>query len=100
MANFVITEDLIERVERRTAYMLAGLEVPELDVIRKNNPDGSTYVAYEPPPLPSGQELLAQMLITEGRPVDGPFVQVAMRAAICELLMQQQEESVEEEQQE
>jgi hypothetical protein len=87
MSNISVTAELLDGVERRTAYLLAGLEVPDDGTIYKFNAQaGTSEVSRKPPELPSGQELLAHLL-REGRPVNGPWAQVAKEAAICELLL-------------
>jgi hypothetical protein len=83
-----VTEVILEGVERRTAYLLAGLEVPEYGAIRSTNFDGTTTLEREPLELPSGRALLAHLL-REGRPTNGRWVQIAKEAAICELLLAQ-----------
>ena len=83
------TDVLIERLERRTAYLLAGLPEPDT-TIKKFNAYGPPTVV-EQPPLPSGREFLAH-LITEGRSLNDPAVQVAREAAIAELLVPEAEE--------
>lgn len=83
------TDVLISRMERRTAYLLAGLREPDA-TISKWGVDGTSTV-IEQPPLPSGRELLAQFL-EEGRSLDDRAVRVAREAAIAELLLTGQEE--------
>jgi hypothetical protein len=85
MKNISVTAELLDGVERRTAYELAGLEVPDDGTTYKANFDGTTTVSRKPPVLPSGRALLAQLL-QEGRPVDGRWVQIAKEAAIAEAL--------------
>jgi hypothetical protein len=85
-----VTEVILDGVERRTAYLLAGLEAPDDGTIYKANFDGTTTVSRKPPELPSGRALLAQLL-QEGRPVNGRWVQIAKEAAIAELLAQEAE---------
>jgi hypothetical protein len=85
-----VTEVILDGVERRTAYLLAGLEVPDDGTIYKANFDGSTTVSRKPPELPSGRALLAHLL-QEGRPVNGRWVQIAKEAAIAELLTREAE---------
>jgi hypothetical protein len=80
-----VTEEILDGVERRAAYLLAGLKVPDDGTIYKANFDGTTTVSRKPPVLPSGRALLAQLL-QEGRPVDGRWVQIAKEAAIAEAL--------------
>ncbi len=81
-----VTEEMLDRVERRTAHQLAGLGDGPSEAIRKSNADGTSYVAYEPPPLPSGTELLAQF-VEEGRDLKSPAFLVAKEAAIAERLL-------------
>jgi hypothetical protein len=88
--NLAITAGILDGVERRTAYLLAGLEVPDDGTIYKANFDGTTTVSRKPPELPSGRTLLARFL-QEGRPVNGRWVQIAKEAAIAELLTQEAE---------
>jgi hypothetical protein len=83
-----VTEVILDGVERRTAYLLAGLEVPDDGTIYKAKFDGTTTVSRKPPELPSGRALLAYLL-GEGRPVNGGWVQIAKEAAIAELLLGQ-----------
>jgi hypothetical protein len=83
-----VTEVILDSVERRTAYLLAGLEVPDDGTLYEANFDGTTTVSRKPPELPSGRALLARLL-QEGRPVNGRWVQIAKEAAICELLLGQ-----------
>jgi hypothetical protein len=83
-----VTEVILDGVERRTAYLLAGLEVPDDGTIYAANFDGTSEVLREAPELPSGRALLAHLL-REGRPVNGGWVQMAKEAAICELLLGQ-----------
>jgi hypothetical protein len=85
-----VTEEILDGVERRTAYLLAGLEVPDDGTIYKANFDGTTTVSRKPPELPSGRALLAHLL-REGRPVNGRWVQIAKEAAIADLLTQEAE---------
>jgi hypothetical protein len=80
-----VTDELLERLQRRTVFLLAGLGVPQDGGIYKTNADGSATLERKPPPLPGGRELLAQML-HEGRPVTDRFVVAAKEAAIAELL--------------
>jgi hypothetical protein len=86
-----VTEVILDGVERRTAHLLAGLEVPEYGAVRSTNFDGTTTLEREPLELPSGRALLAHLL-QEGRPVNGGWVQIAKEAAICELLLGQSTE--------
>jgi hypothetical protein len=82
--------EVLDGVERRTAYLLAGLEVPDDGTLYEASFDGTTTVSRKPPELPSGRALLAQLL-QEGRPVNGRWVQIAKEAAIAELLTQEAE---------
>lgn len=82
------TTEIIDGVERRTAYLLAGLEVPEYGALYKAKFDGTTTLEREGPELPSGRTLLAYLL-REGRAVKERPVVVAKEAAICELLLGQ-----------
>jgi hypothetical protein len=77
--------EVLDGVERRTAYLLAGLEVPDDGTLYEASFDGTTTVSRKPPELPSGRELLAYLL-REGRPVNGRWVQIAREAAIAEAL--------------
>ena len=86
--SLAITQEILDGVERRTAYLLAGLEAPDDGTIYKTSFDGTTTVSRKPPELPSGCELLAQLL-QEGRRMNERPVQVAKEAAICELLLAQ-----------
>lgn len=81
-----VNEEILDGVERRTANLLAGLEVPDDGTIYKANFDGTTTVSRKPPELPSGRELLAHVL-GEGRRINERSVTVAKEAAICELLL-------------
>jgi hypothetical protein len=83
-----VTEEILGGVERRTAYLLAGLEVPDDGTIYEAKFDGTTTVSRKPPELPSGRALLAYLL-REGRTVNERSVVVAKEAAICELLLRQ-----------
>ena len=85
-----VTEVILDGVQRRTAYLLAGLEVPDDGTLYKASFDGTTTVSRKPPELPSGRALLAHFL-QEGRPVNGRWVQIAKEAAIAELLTQEAE---------
>jgi hypothetical protein len=82
------TAEIIDGVERRTAYLLAGLEVPDGRVYEFNSQTGTSEVLSETPELPSGRALLAYLL-REGRTVKERPVVVAKEAAICELLLGQ-----------
>jgi hypothetical protein len=62
------TAEIIDGVERRTAYLLAGLEVPDGRVYEFNSQTGTSEVLSETPELPSGRALLAYLL-REGRTV-------------------------------
>ena len=83
-----VTEEILDGVEQRTAYLLAGLEVPEYGALYKASFDGTTTLIREAPELPPGRALLAQLL-QEGRTIRVRPVQVAKEAAICELLLAQ-----------
>jgi hypothetical protein len=80
------TTEIIDGVEQRTAYLLAGLEVPEYGAIYGASFDGTTTLKRKGPELPSGRELLAYVL-GEGRRMNERSVAVAKEAAICELLL-------------
>jgi hypothetical protein len=82
------TAEIIDGVERRTAYLLAGLEVPEYGAVYIAHFDGTTTLEREGPELPSGRALLAHLL-GEGHPLTVRPVMVAKEAAICELLFGQ-----------
>jgi hypothetical protein len=82
------TAEIIDGVEQRTAYLLAGLEVPDDGTLYEASFDGTTTVSRKPPELPSGRALLAYLL-REGRTVKERSVVVAKEAAICELLLAQ-----------
>jgi hypothetical protein len=87
--NLAITAEILDGVERRTGYLLAGLEVPDDGTIYEfNSQTGTSEVLSETPELPSGRALLAHLL-QEGRPVNGGWVQIAKEAAIAELLLGQ-----------
>jgi hypothetical protein len=88
MKNISVTAELLDGVERRTAYELAGLEVPDDGTIYKASFDGTTTVSRKPPELPTGRALLAYLL-GEGRRMNERSVVVAKEAAICELLLAQ-----------
>jgi hypothetical protein len=81
-----VTEEILGGVEQRTAYLLAGLEVPEYGALYSADFEGTTTLEREGPELPSGRALLAQLL-QEGRNIKERPVQVAKEAAICELLL-------------
>jgi hypothetical protein len=83
-----VTEEILGGVEQRTAYLLAGLEVPEYGALYAANFEGTTTLEREPLELPSGRELLAHLL-GEGRRMNERSVAVAKEAAICELLLGQ-----------
>ena len=83
-----VTEEILGGVEQRTAYLLAGLEVPEYGALYSADFEGTTTLEREGPELPSGRALLAQLL-QEGRNIRERPVQVAKEAAICELLLAQ-----------
>jgi hypothetical protein len=80
--------EVLDGVERRTAYRLAGLEVPDDGTLYEASFDGTTTVRRKPPELPSGRALLTYLL-REGRSVKERPVVVAKEAAICELLLGQ-----------
>jgi hypothetical protein len=86
--SLAITAEMIDSVEERTAYLLAGLEVPEGRVYEFNSQTGTSEVLSEPPELPSGRALLAHLL-REGRSAKERPVAVAKEAAICELILAQ-----------
>ena len=86
--SLAITSEILDGVEQRTAYLLAGLEAPEYGAIYKASFDGTSTLMREAPELPSGRALLAQLL-QEGRTVRDRPVMVAKEAAICELLLEQ-----------
>jgi hypothetical protein len=90
MSNISVTAELLDSVERRTAYLLAGLEVPDERLYEFNSQTGTSEPLGGPPELPSGRALLAYLL-QEGRPVNGGWVQIAKEAAIAELLTQEAE---------
>ncbi len=85
MGDIRVDEEILDGVERRTAYLLAGLEVPDGRVYKFNSQTGESTVIGGPPELPSGRVLLAHLL-REGRPVDGRWVQIAKEATIAEAL--------------
>jgi hypothetical protein len=80
-----VTEVILDGVERRTAYLLAGLEVPDGRLYEFNSQTGTSEVLSETPELPSGRALLAYLL-GEGRTVRERPVVVAKEAAIAEAL--------------
>lgn len=80
-----VTEVILDSVERRAVYQLAGLEMPDDGTLYEASFDGTTTVSRKPPELPSGRALLAHLL-QEGRPVNGRWVQVAKEAVIAEAL--------------
>jgi hypothetical protein len=82
------TAEIIDGVEQRTAYLLAGLEVPDDGTLYEASFDGTTTVSRKPPELPSGRALLTYLL-REGHTVNERSVAVAKEAAICELLLAQ-----------
>jgi hypothetical protein len=86
--NVQVTAEIIDGVERRTAYHLAGLEVPDGTVYEFNSQTGESKAIGGAPELPSGRALLAHLL-QEGRPVNGRWVPIAKEAAIAELLLAQ-----------
>ncbi len=83
-----VTEVILDSVERRTAYLLAGLEVPDERLYEFNSQTGTSEPRGGPPELPSGRALLAHLL-GEGRSVKERPVVVAKEAAISELLLGQ-----------
>ena len=86
-----VTAELLDGVEQRTAYLLAGLEVPDERLYEFNAQTGTSEVLSETPELPSGRALLAHLL-QEGRRMNERSVAVAKEAAICELLLGQSTE--------
>jgi hypothetical protein len=86
-----VTEVILDGVERRTAYLLAGLELPDERLYKFNSQTGESTPIGEPLELPSGRDLLAHLL-GEGRGVRERSVVVAKEAAICELLLGQSTE--------
>jgi hypothetical protein len=83
-----VTEVILDSVERRTAYLLAGLEVPDERIYEFNSQTGTSEPRGDTLELPSGRALLAHLL-REGRSVRERPVVVAKEAAICELLLGQ-----------
>jgi hypothetical protein len=83
-----VTEVILDSVERRTAYLLAGLEVPDERIYEFNSQTGTSKPRGDTLELPSGRALLAHLL-REGRSVRERPVVVAKEAAICELLLGQ-----------
>jgi hypothetical protein len=83
-----VTQEILDGVERRTAYLLADLELPDERLYEFNAQTGTSEVLSETPELPSGRALLAHLL-REGRTVKEGPVAVAKEAAICELLLGQ-----------
>jgi hypothetical protein len=83
--NVQVTAEIIDGVERRTAYHLAGLEVPDGTVYEFNSQTGESKAIGGAPELPSGRALLAHLL-GEGRTVRERPVVVAREAAIAEAL--------------
>ena len=83
-----VTEVILDSVERRTAYLLAGLEVPDGRLYEFNSQTGTSEPRGDTLELPSGRALLAYLL-REGRSVRERPVVVAKEAAICELLLAQ-----------
>jgi len=75
-----VTAEIIDSVERRTAYLLAGLEVPDGRLYEFNAQTGTSEVLSEPPELPSGRALLTYLL-REGRTTKEHPVVVAKEAA-------------------
>jgi hypothetical protein len=86
--NVQVTAEIIDGVEQRTAYLLAGLEVPDERTYKFNPQTGTSEAVGVPLELPSGRELLAHLL-REGRTVREHPVVIAKEAAICELLLAQ-----------
>jgi hypothetical protein len=86
-----VTEVILDGVERRTAYLLAGLEVPDRRLYEFNSQTGTSTPLGDTLELPSGRALLAHLL-REGRTVRERPVVVAKEAAICELLLGQSTE--------
>ena len=83
-----VTEVILDSVERRTAYLLAGLEVPDERIYEFNSQTGTSEPRCDTLELPSGRALLAHLL-REGRSERARPVVVAKEAAICELLLGQ-----------
>jgi hypothetical protein len=83
-----VTEEILDGVERRTAYLLADLEVPDERTYKFDSQTGTSEPLGEALELPSGQALLAHLL-QENRRVNERSVVVAKEAAICELLLAQ-----------
>jgi hypothetical protein len=83
-----VTEVILDGVERRTAYLLAGLEVPDERIYEFNSQTGTSEPHGDTLELPSGRALLAHLL-GEGRRMNERSVAVAKEAAICELLLGQ-----------
>jgi hypothetical protein len=83
-----VTEVILDGVERRTAYQLAGLEVPDERLYEFNSQTGTSTPVGDTLELPSGRALLAHLL-REGRTVRERPVVVAKEAVICELLLGQ-----------
>jgi hypothetical protein len=79
------TAEIIDGVEQRTAYLLAGLEVPDGRLYEFNSQTGTSEPLGGPLELPSGRALLAHLL-GEGRSVKERPVVVAKEAAIAEAL--------------
>jgi hypothetical protein len=86
-----VTEVILDGVERRTAYLLAGLEVPDGRVYEFTSQTGTSEPLGGPPELPSRRALLGHLL-GEGRSVRERPMIVAKGAAICELLLGQSTE--------
>ena len=80
-----VTEVILGGVERRTAYLLAGLEVPDGRLYEFNSQTGTSTPVGDTLELPSGRALLAHLL-GEGRTVKERPVVVAKEAAIAEAL--------------
>src|SRR5215218_550119 len=89
--NVQVTAEIIDGVERRTAYLLAGIEVPDGRLYEFNSQTGTSTPLGDTLELPSGRALLAHLL-REGRPTNGRWVQIAKEAAIAELLLGQRTE--------
>jgi len=85
MSNISVTAELLESVERRTAYLLAGLEVPDGRLYEFNSQTGTSEPRGDTLELPSGRALLAYLL-REGRSVKERPVVVAKEATIAEAL--------------
>ena len=86
-----VNEVILDSVERRTAYLLADLELPDERLYEFNSQTGTSEPRGDTLELPSGRALLAHLL-REGRSVRERPVMVAKEAAICELLLGQSTE--------